>query len=125
MKVVRGIVNFIRVRGLNYRLFQSFLSKESDSDHGDVVYYCGVRWLNCANLFKRIAKLKDAIQEFMTSKNRPGHEFNAPEFIAHFAFLADIFNHLLTVNVKFQQKGQLIHVLFLPYQSIQRKIETF
>ena len=67
MKVCREIINFIRAGGFNHCLFKNFLSKEWDSDHGDVVYLSDVRWLSHAKALKRISELKDAIQEFMNS----------------------------------------------------------
>ena len=38
-----------------------------------------------------------------TSENRPIYKFNV-EFIAHFVFLTDISNHLMTINLNLQQK---------------------
>ena len=40
----------------------------------------------------------------MTIKNKPIFELDDPQFMADFAFLADIFSHLATVNIKLQQK---------------------
>lgn len=125
MKVVTEIVNFIRARGLNHRQFQNFLKTEWEADYGDVIYHSDVRWLSRAKVLKRIAELKDPIQAFMASKNRPILEFNDPEFTAHFAFLTDISSHLMIVNLKLQQRGQLVHALFSHIKAFEAKLKLF
>ena len=82
MKVVNNVVKLIRAKALNHRQFQNFLTSEWEADHGDVIYYCDVRWLSRANVLKRIAELKDPIQEFMTLKNKPILEFDDPQFMS-------------------------------------------
>ena len=99
MKVVNN-VKFNPAKALNHRQFQNFLTAKWEAGHGDVIYYCDVRWLSRAKVLKRIAELKDAIQEFMTIKNKPIFKFDDSQFKADFAFLADISSHLATVNLK-------------------------
>ena len=100
MKVVNDVVKFIRAKALNHRQFQNFQTAECEADHGDVIYYCDVRWLSRAKVLKRSAELKDAIQEFITIKNKPIFEFDDPQFKANFVFLADKSSYLATVNLK-------------------------
>ena len=45
--------------------------------------------------------------------------------MADFAFLADISLHLATVNLKLQQKEQLIHVLFSHAKTFQAQVKLF
>ena len=45
--------------------------------------------------------------------------------MADFAFLADISSHLATVNLKLQQRGQLIHVRFSHVKTSQAKLKLF
>ena len=56
MKVVNTVVKFIRAKALNHRQFQNFLTSEWEADHGDMIYYCDIRWLSRANVLKRIAE---------------------------------------------------------------------
>ena len=74
--MVNNVVKFIWTKALNHRQFQNYLTSEWAADHGDVIYYCDVRWLSRANVLKRIGQLKDPIQEFMTLKNKPILEFH-------------------------------------------------
>ena len=100
MKVVNNVVKFIRAKALNHRQFQNFLTSEWEADDGDVIYYRDVHWLSRANVLKRIAELKDPIQEFMTLKNKSILEFDDPQFMSDFAFLTDISSQLVTLNLK-------------------------
>ena len=84
-----------------------------------MIYYCDVCWLSRTNMLKRIAKLKDPIQEFMTLKNKPILEFKDLQFMANFAFLTDISFHLVIVNLKLQQRGQLINALLNHVRAFQ------
>ena len=125
LKVANNIVKFIRAKALNHRKFQNFLTSEWEADHGDVIYYCDVRWLSRANVLKRIAELKDPIQEFMTLKNKPILEFGDQQFASDFAFLTDLSSHLATLNLKLQQRGQLINALFSHMRAFQAKLKLF
>ena len=54
MKVAND-VTFIQANELNHGQFQNFLTAKCEADHGDVIYYCGVRWLNRVKALKRTA----------------------------------------------------------------------
>ena len=123
MKVVNTVVKFIRAKALNHPQFQNFLASEWKADHGDVIYYCDIRWLSRANVLKRIAELKDPIQEFMTLKNKPIFKFDDPQFMSDFAFLTDISSYLATL--KLQQRGQLVNALFSHVRAFQAKLKLF
>ena len=125
MKVVNTVVTFIRAKALNHRQFQNFLTSEWEADHGDVIYYCDIRLLSRANVLKKIAELKDPIQEFMTLKNKPILEFDDPQFMSDFAFLTDISSHLATLILKLQQRGQLVNALFSHVRAFQAKLKLF
>ena len=76
-------------------------------------------------MLKRIAELKDPIQEFMILKNKPILEFDDPQFMSDFAFLTDIASHLATLNLKLQQRGQLVNALFSHVKAFQAKLKLF
>ena len=68
-------------------------------------------------MLNRIAELKYAIQEFMTSKNKKSFEFDDFQFMADFAFFTDISSHLATVNHK------LMIVLYSHAKAFQAKLK--
>ena len=90
-----------------------------------MICYCDVRWLSRANVLKRIAELKDPIQEFMTIKNKPILEFDDPQFMSDFAFLTDISSHLATLILKLQQREKLINAVFSRVRAFQAKLKLF
>ena len=45
--------------------------------------------------------------------------------MADFAFLTDISSHLATVNLKLQQRRQLINALFSHVRALQAKLKLF
>ena len=76
-------------------------------------------------MLKRIAELKNPIQEFMTLKNKSILKFDDPQFMSDFAFLTDISSKLATLNLKLQQRGQLVNALFSHVRAFQAKLKLF
>jgi len=66
----------------------------------------------------------DAIQKFMTY-TKPILEFNDPEITADFAFCSDVSSRLMIVNLKLQQGGQLVRVLFSHINAFEAKLGSF
>lgn len=69
MSTVVKDVNFIRSRALNHRQFKCILD-EMGALHEDVCYYTDVRWLSRGKVLERVLALRNAIAEFLLSKNR-------------------------------------------------------
>src|SRR5215469_10959991 len=68
MSVIVRIVNFIRGRALNHRLFKDLLD-ELDSAHGHLIYFAEVRWLSRGKLMTRFIGLMTEIKIFLHSKD--------------------------------------------------------
>lgn len=62
-------------RGLNSRQFKELL-KKLESEYGDLVYYCEVRWLSRGNMLKRFYELRDEVKQFMETKGKPVTELS-------------------------------------------------
>ncbi|TWW59917.1 Protein ZBED8 [Takifugu flavidus] len=67
MKTVVSTINFIKSRGLNNRQFKELLS-ELESEYGDLVYHCEVRWLSRSNMLARFYTLREEVKHFMEMK---------------------------------------------------------
>ena len=67
MDVVLKSVNFIFSRGLNHRQFRQLLLK-AESQYGDLLYFCNVRWLSRGYMLQRVYRLKEEIATFLEQK---------------------------------------------------------
>jgi len=67
MDVVLKSVNFILSRGLNHRPFRQLLL-EAESQYGDLLYFCNVRWLSRGDMLQRVYRLREEIATFLGQK---------------------------------------------------------
>ena len=67
MKLLKITINFIKSRWLNHRQFRSLL-EEINSNYGDLVCYCEVRWLSRGKTLQRSWELIEEIIEFLRSR---------------------------------------------------------
>ena len=121
MKKVVTCVNFIKSRALNHRQFQEFL-EDVQAEHGDLMFYCEVRWLSKGKMLRRFYDLKDQVSVFMNMKDKPMPELDNPAWMCDLAFLVDVTTHLNELNTKLQTQGQLAHELYGHVRSFQNKL---
>ena len=69
MRKVVACINFIKSRALNHRQFQEFL-EDVQAEHGDLTFYCEVRWLSKGKMLKRFYDLKEHVSLFMNGVRR-------------------------------------------------------
>ena len=62
------IINFIKTRGLNTRIFAN-LYGEMESEFKTLLLHCEVRWLSKAKALKRLLLLRNEVVIFLTEKN--------------------------------------------------------
>ena len=104
MKVVIKIINSIRARALQHRLFKSLLD-EVDAQYGDLVLFTEVRWLSRGNVLKRFEHLIPEIKAFVQERGDSYEELDDPKWLADLAFLTDITSKLNELNQELQ--GQM------------------
>uniref|UniRef100_A0A8C4TCW7 Uncharacterized protein n=1 Tax=Erpetoichthys calabaricus TaxID=27687 RepID=A0A8C4TCW7_ERPCA len=98
------IINFIRGRALNHRLFKAFCSELND-DASILLFHTEVRWLSRARVLTRFFQLRKEIQQFLREQKCDLlHSFEFPYFTPLLAYLADIFQHLNDLNCSIQGK---------------------
>ena len=94
LKIVVKMVNFVRGRALNHRIFMQ-LCEEMDSKFKVLLYHTEVRWLSRGKVMNRVFALHAELLEFLKSHNhRHSKYFKDSSFILILAFLADIFGAL-------------------------------
>ena len=99
------IVNYIRGRALNHRLFLSLCQDVNQNDNHVFLYHTEVRWLSRDRVLNRFLQLRKEIKRFLEDRNSDLVVcFESVEFIQMTAYLADIFNHLNELNLSLQGK---------------------
>ncbi|TWW71158.1 General transcription factor II-I repeat domain-containing protein 2A [Takifugu flavidus] len=124
MKTVVSTINFIKSRGLNNRQFKELLS-ELESEYGDLVYHCEVRWLSRANMLARFYTLREEVKHFMEMKGKPVMELSDGKFLSDLAFMVDITKHLSELNIKLQGPNQLISSLLSNVKTFEVKLRLW
>ena len=102
------MVNFIRSRSINFRLFKA-LCRELGSDHEVLLYHSEVRWLSRGEILKRLQELKQEVSLFLKNKNSLFDEkIKSESFFCGLSYLTDIFGHINNVNRAMQGPGVTI-----------------
>ncbi|VVC43270.1 Hypothetical protein CINCED_3A006807 [Cinara cedri] len=108
MTITVKIVNFIRARALNHRLFK-VLCQKMGAEHKVLLYHTEVRWLSRGQVVKRVYELREEISFFLVERQSSlVKHFNNIEFIHGLTYLTDIFNHLNEVNTSIQGREVII-----------------
>uniref|UniRef100_K7FR34 DUF4371 domain-containing protein n=1 Tax=Pelodiscus sinensis TaxID=13735 RepID=K7FR34_PELSI len=102
---VIDVVNFIKTRPLNSRIF-TILCNEMGSDHENLLYHTEVCWLSRGKVLKRGVKLKDELRIFLLQKDKCS-KF-ADLFCDDKWLSADIFAIINTLNLSLQGKGDIL-----------------
>ncbi|XP_071035274.1 protein FAM200C-like [Parasteatoda tepidariorum] len=102
LKKVLKVIDMIRGGNralMHRRQFRNFL-EEIEAEYGDLLTYNQVRWFSARNssLF---------LHHFFPSENLE-EKLLSMDFSRHLAFLTDITGHLNHVNLKLQERGQLV-----------------
>ncbi|XP_078503770.1 zinc finger BED domain-containing protein 5-like [Lissotriton helveticus] len=121
------IVNFIKARSLNSRLFEQ-LCQSMDSDHHQLLLHTDVRWLSRGRVLSRLFELRDEIRVFFTELESPFplHErLHDYTWLAMLAYMADIFTHLNALNLSMQGVGITIFNVEDKIEAMIKKLEVW
>ena len=96
------IVNFIKARALNHRIFKRFC-QEMGAKYEVLLCHTEVRWLSRRQILERLVELRAEVSLFLRVKESPlSEQFDDEEFIHGLAYLADIFSQMNEVNLSIQ-----------------------
>ena len=116
------IVNAIRSRPLNSRLFQA-LCENMDSQHDHLLLHAEVRWLSRGRVLSRLFELREETKHFLREMNSPLAEFLLDEmWLCKLAYLADIFDRLNELNTSLQGPCTSIFVLRKKTDAFKQKL---
>lgn len=116
---VINIVNLIRHKALNSRLFEA-LCEELGSQYTHLLLHAEVRWLSRGKILSRLFALREEVKLFFQQQNNLKFQelLSDDEWVAKLAYLSDIFSLLNELNISMQ--GQLKDVF-----TLRDKIEAF
>ena len=116
------VVNFIKSRPLNHRLFENLCS-EMGSEHKHLLLHTEVRWLSRGRVVQRVFELRDELLLFLYEHNNTLAQFLTDEtWLARLAYLADIFNILNGLNLSLQGPDSNILKTHDKINSFQKKL---
>lgn len=116
------IVNFIKSRATNYRLFHA-LCEDFGSIHLSLLLHTEVRWLSRGKVLTRLFELKSEVQAFFND-----HPFQLSSclfdilWLQKLAYLADIFCKLNELNLSLQGADVTI---FIVHDKIEAMLKKF
>ena len=105
--VVR-IVNFIKSKGLNSRIFKQFYNEMGQS-YKVLLYHTEVRWLSRGRVVCRVVELREPIKCFFIEKKSDlAAKFSDTEWLSRLCYLADIFGEFNKGNLALQGKNTTV-----------------
>ena len=105
MKDVIEIVNFVKARGLNSRLFEELCSA-CGASHRELLFHSETRWLSRGKVLSRVVELKGELETFLLEKHFAlGQKFQNKESVLLLCYLCDMMTALNTLNESMQGHG--------------------
>ena len=100
MQVVISIVNYVKARDLNSRIFKQ-LCITKNSNHHTLFMHTAVRWLSRGKTLEKVFLLRRELATFLQDKgHKNARYFHDPHFLARLALLTDIFEHANKLNTE-------------------------
>ncbi|XP_064093835.1 protein FAM200B-like [Macrobrachium nipponense] len=125
MKEVIQIVNFIKAKALNSRLFSQMCS-DFDSTLMHLLYHSEVRWLSRGKVLQRLLDLRTETEMFLTEKKHQlAHKFSDSNWLMQVAYLADIFAEINSLNMSIQGRDQTLVELSEKLSSFEEKLKLW
>ena len=102
MQDVIHIVNFIKSKSLNSRLFGK-LCEYLNAEHKHLIYFSNVRWLSRGKVLERFVTLRKEVREFLIQrKHTLADKLVDQKWLLLVAYLSDIFYQLNILNQSLQ-----------------------
>lgn len=115
MQEVIQIVNFVKARALNSRLFAQMCS-DFGSVHTHLLYQSEVRWLSRGKVLQRLLELRTETELFVKEKSHPlAHKFSESKLLMQVAYLADMFAEINSLNISMQGRDQTLVGFLINY----------
>jgi len=125
LKCAVKVINFIKARALNSRLFK-LLCEEMGGQFNTLLFHTEVRWLSRGKILNRLFELRSEVHLFLIEKDDDMKNlFNNEEWLSRLAYLADIFDKLNTLNMGLQCINIAIFTTYDKINSFKRKLDLY
>jgi len=119
------IVNYIRCKALNCRLFR-ILCEELGSEHVGLLLHAEVRWLSRGRVLKRLFDLREEVKDFLGKKNCDlSNFFNDNNWVAKLSYLSDIFSNINDLNLSLQGYNSTIFNVLNKIEAFKQKLKLW
>lgn len=120
LKTVVKIVNFIKARPVNKRIFAQLCEDEA---HQTLLLHTEVRWLSRGKVLVRFMELKSQIREFLAVHNQKLSDEMTDEFLIKTSYLAEIFSLYNEANKRMQGADASVMECKEAVDAFVRKVE--
>ncbi|XP_069470005.1 general transcription factor II-I repeat domain-containing protein 2B-like [Ambystoma mexicanum] len=124
MTVILKIVNSIRARSLQNRLFKSLLD-EMDAQYGFLLFHTEVRWLSRGKVLPRFLDLLPEIIVFLEGRGDQVEQLSNPKWLSELAFLNDLTSKLNALNLELQGQDKTITELIGSVNAFKVKLNLW
>ncbi|XP_065664734.1 general transcription factor II-I repeat domain-containing protein 2B-like [Hydra vulgaris] len=124
MEVIVPIVNFIRAKSLNHKIFTALL-EELDFIHKELVTFTAVRWLSRGKTF---SECLSEITKFLAVRNYNEEHcklLKNSEWLQKFYFLLDMTERFKKLNLEMQGKRIISAQLLEELSTFEQKLDLF
>lgn len=122
MDIAFKIVNSIRARSLQRRLFKAHL-ESNESEHVDLLLHTDVRWLSRGRFLERFQELLPEIITFLETRGDDCEKLKNENWLRDLAFLTDITKHLNSLNLELQGQNKTIIDMMSSVNAFKSKLE--
>jgi hypothetical protein len=124
LTIVTKIINSIRAKATQHRLFKLFLEDEN-TEFKDLIFHTEVRWLSRGKVLERFIKLLPQVKEFIATRNESYEELENKKWLLDLGFLVDLTVNFNDLNLKLQEKNAYIADMISLINSFKNKLELF
>ena len=119
------IINFIKSRALNSRLFAN-LCDEMESDHNKLLLHGEVRWLSKGKALKRLLLLLRVVIIFLSQSNSDlVCHFHEKSWLLKLCYLSDVLEKLNQFNLSLQGENNNIFTLKSKIEAFIKKLNIW
>ncbi|XP_068240958.1 zinc finger BED domain-containing protein 5-like [Palaemon carinicauda] len=118
------IVNFIKGKALNTRLF-TVVCEEMGRKHTKLLYHTEVRWLTRGKVLSRLFELREEVQTFLYERHDLYNRMHDTQWLTKLAYLSDIFSTLNGLNLSLQGKDTTIFKVQDKIQATRMKLDLW